>query len=394
MTATAPGSKGRSRHQSGRGLPRDRHRRRRRGRRLDRRASEAARRVGRDHPSRARPLRVVCQLRPAVPHRRSHPRAGQPAAADPESLARSLALDVRTAHEVLSIDRQAKEVEVRDLDADRVYRESYDTLVLCPGAGAIRPPIPGESDPRVDVQRGIADMDRIIAHLEKGAARAVVVGGSCIGLELAEALRSRGLETTVVERTDRLMQWLDHEMTRILHHHVNSHDVDVRLSTSADAIAGHDSAYRATQGTAVVKVLAMTADGTGLTEAQLHTAGIPYRKVYAHPSGHAAYYPGTAPLFMKVLLDPAEGKLLGARVLGRDGVDKRIDVLAVAQRAGMTVYDLEHLELAYAPPYGSAKDPVDRVGFLAANLLRGDIRLWYPECADRALILDTRTPAE
>ncbi|MFJ6486505.1 MULTISPECIES: hypothetical protein [unclassified Streptomyces] len=116
--------------------------------------------------------------------------------------------------------------------------------------------------------------------------------------------------------------------------------------------------------------------------------------MYAHPSGHAAYYPGTAALFMKVLFDPAEGRLLGAQVLGRDGVDKRIDVLAVAQRAGMSVYDLEHLELSYR----SAKDPVNMVGFLVANLLRGDIHLWYPEefpeCAERALILDTRTQAE
>ncbi|MCX4757225.1 FAD-dependent oxidoreductase [Kitasatospora purpeofusca] len=415
----------------------------------------------------------------------------------PESLARSLALDVRTGHEVLRIDRDAKEVEVRDLDAERTYRESYDTLVLCPGADPIRPPIPGADDPQVDVLRDVADMDRVITHLDESASRATVVGGSYIGLELAEALRSRGLETTIVERTDQLMPWLDHEMTRILHYHVRSHDVDVRLSTSAEAIhrgdkstftvdlsdgttlepdvlvlaagarpnvelardagleigprggivvdahmrtsapdilaagdavetpslvtgepmlsmlagpanrqgriaadtiAGRDSAYRSTQGTAVVKVFDMTAGGTGLTEAQLRAAGIDFRKVYAHPSGHAAYYPGTAPLFMKVLFDPAEGKLLGAQVLGWDGVDKRIDVLAVAQRAGMTVYDLEHLELAYAPPYGSAKDPVNMVGFLASNLLRGDIHLWYPEdfpqCAERALILDTRTRAE
>ena len=103
-----------------------------------------------------------------------------------------------------------------------------------------------------------------------------------------------------------------------------------------------------------------------------------YRKVYTHQNGHAAYYPGTAPLFLKVLFDPAGGKLLGAQVLGWDGVDKRIDVLAVALRAGMTVFDLEHLELAYAPPYGAAKDPVNMAGFLGANLLRGDIDLWYP----------------
>ena len=123
----------------------------------------------------------------------------------------------------------------------------------------------------------------------------------------------------------------------------------------------------------------MTAGGTGMTETELHAAGIDFRKVYTHQNGHASYYPGTSPLFLKVLFDPAEGKLLGAQVLGWDGVDKRIDVLAVALRAGMTVYDLENLELAYAPPYGSAKDPVNMAGFLGANLLRGDIHLWYPE---------------
>ena len=167
---------------------------------------------------------------------------------------------------------------------------------------------------------------------------------------------------------------------------------------AADTICGRDSAYRGTQGTAVVKVFDMTAGGTGMTETELRAAGMDYRKVYTHHNGHAAYYPGTAPLFFKLLFEPGEGKLLGGQVLGWDGVDKRIDVLAVALRAGMTVFDLEHLELAYAPPYGAAKDPVNMVGFLGSNLLRGDITLWYaedyPECRDRVTILDTRTQAE
>jgi NADPH-dependent 2,4-dienoyl-CoA reductase/sulfur reductase-like enzyme/rhodanese-related sulfurtransferase len=414
----------------------------------------------------------------------------------PESLAKSLALDVRTGQEVIRIDRDAKEVEVRDIAAGRTYREAYDKLVLCPGAEPIRPPIPGAGDPRVRVLRNIPDMDRIIEGLGD-ASSAVVIGGSYIGLELAEAFRSRGLATTVVERTADLMPWLDHEMTRILDYHVETHDVDLRLDTSAEAvrhddedrlvvdlsdgtsvaadvvvmaagarpnvdlardagievgprggivvdsrmrtsardilaagdavetphfltgepvlsmlagpanregriaadtIAGRDSEYRGTQGTAVVKVFDMTAGGTGMTEAELRTAGIDYRKVYDNHPGHAGYYPGTAPLFLKLLFEPADGKLLGAQVLGWDGVDKRIDVLAVALRAGMTVFDLEHVELAYAPPYGSAKDPVNMVGFLGSNLLRGDIDLWYPEdypdCAERVTIVDTRTQAE
>ena len=413
----------------------------------------------------------------------------------PESLARALALDVRTGQDVVRIDRGAREVEVRDLAEGRTYRESYDTLVLCPGAEPVR----GGDDPRVDVLRNIPDMDRIIAQLDKGATSAVIVGGSYIGLELTEAFRDRGLATTVVEQAERLMPWLDPEMTRILDYHVVTHGVDLRLGTSAtavrraqddrlvvdlsdgtsveadvvvmaagarpnvdlardagleigprggivvdpqmrtsapgilaagdavetahlltgepvlsmlagpanregriaaDTIAGREDVggYRGTQGTAVVKVFDMTAGGTGLTETELAAAGLDFRKVYTHQNGHAAYYPGTAPLFLKVLFDPAGGKLLGAQVLGWDGVDKRMDVLAVAPRAGLTVFDLEHLELAYAPPYGAAKDPVNMAGFLGANLLRGDIHLWYPEdypdCAGKVTIVDVRTPAE
>ena len=295
----------------------------------------------------------------------------------PESLAKSLALDVRTGQEVVRIDRDAKQVEVRDEKQGRTYRESYDRLVLCPGAEPIRPPIPGADDPRVDVLRNIPDMDHIIAALNKGATSAVVVGGSYIGLELTEAFRSRGLRTTVVERTERLMPWLDPEMTRILDYHVRTHDVDLRLGTSATAvrrtktdrllvdltdgtsieadvvvmaagarpnvdlareagleigprggiavdahmrtsapdilaagdavetahfltgeptlsmlagpanrqgriaaetIAGRESEYRGTQGTAVVKVFDMTAGGTGMTETELRAAGIDYRQ--------------------------------------------------------------------------------------------------------------------
>ena len=154
----------------------------------------------------------------------------------PESLAKSLALDVRTGQEVVRIDRDAKVVEVRDLAQDQIYRESYDTLVLCTGAEPMRPPIPGADDPGVDVLRDIADMDRILARLDNGATSAVVVGGSYIGLELTEAFRARGLSTTVIERTDQLMPWLDPEMTRILDYHVGTHEVDLRLGTSATAV--------------------------------------------------------------------------------------------------------------------------------------------------------------
>ncbi len=167
---------------------------------------------------------------------------------------------------------------------------------------------------------------------------------------------------------------------------------------AADHIFGRPSAYAGTQGTAIVKVFDMTGGCTGASEKTLARLGRPYRKVYLHPSGHAGYYPGTAPMHLKLLFAPDAGRVLGAQAVGYDGVDKRLDVLAVAIRAGLTVYDLQDLELAYAPPYGSAKDPVNMAGFVAANLLRGDVELWYPEdYPDRTAggtLLDVRSPPE
>jgi len=148
---------------------------------------------------------------------------------------------------------------------------------------------------------------------------------------------------------------------------------------AADHICGCSSAYTSTQGTSVVKVFEMTGGGTGANEKTLRRAMIPYQKIYVHHNGHAGYYPGTRPMHLKLLFAPDDGKILGAQVVGADGVDKRIDVLATALRLGATVFDLEHFELAYAPPYGSAKDPVNMAGFVAANDLRGDIAHWYAE---------------
>jgi NADPH-dependent 2,4-dienoyl-CoA reductase/sulfur reductase-like enzyme len=181
----------------------------------------------------------------------------------PESLAKSLALDVRTEHEVMRIDRDTKEVEIRDLRRQRTYREPYDKLVLCPGAEAIRLRIPGADDPRVFVLRNVPDMDRIIAQLDQNASRGAVIGGSYIGLEVAEAFRSRGLYTTIIERTDRLMPWLDHEMTRILHYHVHGNDVDVRLGTAAQAIHtnSHGLVIELSDGTSVEADVVVMAAG-------------------------------------------------------------------------------------------------------------------------------------
>lgn len=167
---------------------------------------------------------------------------------------------------------------------------------------------------------------------------------------------------------------------------------------AADNIAGRSTAYSTTQGTGIVKLFQLTAGMTGATERTLVRLGRPFLKVYVHPNGHASYYPGTYAMHLKVLFDPSDGRLLGAQAVGVDGVDKRIDVMAVAIRAGMTIEDLETLELAYAPPYGSAKDPINMAGFVGSNLLRGDVALWYAEqCPDLpagAVVLDVRSAAE
>lgn len=167
---------------------------------------------------------------------------------------------------------------------------------------------------------------------------------------------------------------------------------------AAENICGRTTEYQSTQGTSVVKVFDMVAGGTGATERQLIAAGVDYRAVHVHPSGHAGYYPGTAMMHMKLLFAPDTGRILGGQVAGFDGVDKRLDVLATALRAELTVWDLEELELAYAPPFGSAKDPVNMAGFVASNVLLGDLVLWYaqdyPHATDGARIIDVRTPEE
>ena len=167
---------------------------------------------------------------------------------------------------------------------------------------------------------------------------------------------------------------------------------------AADNALGRDSVYKSTQGTGICKVFDMAVGMTGMSEKSLKRAGMPYEKVYIHPVSHASYYPGATPISLKLIFDPKDGKVLGAQAVGSDGVDKRIDVLAVAIRAGMTVYDLEDMELSYAPPYGSAKDPVNYAGFVAANVLKGDVQICHTEeilnLREDQLILDVRKPFE
>jgi NADPH-dependent 2,4-dienoyl-CoA reductase/sulfur reductase-like enzyme/rhodanese-related sulfurtransferase len=414
----------------------------------------------------------------------------------PERLKASLNLDVRIGHEVTAIDRANKTVTVKNLDSGETYQEAYDKLVLSLGASPIRPNLPGIDHPNIHVLRNIPDMDGILARLEKGATRAIVVGGGYIGVEVAENLIHRGIQVDLVEMMDQIMATLDPEMARDLQYHLEEHgvtlhlktaaqsfdDVDGRIRTvlssgeeivadlvimavgvrpntalatacglpvgprgglqtdkhmrtidpdiyavgdmvetenlvtgepmlaalagpanrqgriAADNIFGRGSQYQDTQGTAIVKIFDMVGGGTGASERSLQRSNIPYRKVYLHPSSHASYYPESSTLHLKVLFSPEGGKVLGAQVVGFDGVDKRIDVLATAIRAGMSVFDLEHLELSYAPPFGSAKDPVNMAGFLGSNLLRGDHHFWYPDDfpdeTNTGMIIDVRTPKE
>lgn len=416
----------------------------------------------------------------------------------PRSLAASLALQVRTGHEVVAVDREAHELTIEQ-DSGQTYTETYDRLVLATGATPVKPDLPGVDHPRVLTLRNIPDMDRIKEIVDAGARSGVVIGGGYVGLEVAEAFRHRGMDVTVVEASTDIMATLDPEMGREVEDHLESHGVTLYLSTQAKGFSATDEArvmvdlgeagsvpadvvvmavgvrpesslaraaglevtsrgavvvdkhqrtsdphiyavgdsvlvndtvtgeptvvalagpanrqgriaadhiagrtgrsarYTTTQGTSVVKVFDMTVGSTGASERTLQRQGMSYAKVYAHPNGHAGYYPGTAPMHLKLLYHPDDGRVLGAQVAGYDGVDKRIDVFAMAIRAGMTVEDLEEVELAYAPPYGSAKDPVNMIGFQAANVLRGDLHLWQAEewpDLQGALLLDVRSVKE
>ena len=414
----------------------------------------------------------------------------------PKHLRETLNLDVRTEQEVVGVDREARLVHVVNLTSGVRYDEPYDVLVLAQGTAPLRPPVPGIDHPRVRTLRSIPDMDAIIALLDGGAQTAIVIGGSYIGVEVAEALCARSIAVDLVELQNQVMPLLDHELATDLRDHMVSHGVTMHLGTAAtafhdvdgrvavdlqsgdtltadlvvlaigvrpvaalakeiglelgprggiavnahmqssdpaiyaagdmvevrdtitgepalialagpanrqgrivaDHICGRDSAYTSTQGTAIVKIFDMTAGMTGASERTLRRVGRSFAKIYIHPSGHAGYYPGSAPMQIKLLFSPDDGKVLGAQIVGYDGVDKRLDVLATAIRAGMSVYDLEHLELAYAPPYASAKDPINMAGFVAANLLRGDVVAWYAEdyaqLAANTTLVDVRSPEE
>lgn len=415
----------------------------------------------------------------------------------PRAMKDKFNIDVRVQSEVTAIDRKNKTVSVTDLRTGKRYDESYDKLILSPGAAPVRPPIPGIEQKGIFSLRTVPDTDAIKEAVDKGKpSEALVVGGGFIGLEMAENLHSRGIKVTIVEAADQVMAPIDYEMACIVHRHILSKGLklylkdgvkafhkegkrvkvelqsgkllaadmvilaigvrpDVSLAKDAgleigerrgikvnsylqtsdpdiyavgdaievkDFVNGSDTViplagpankqgriaanniygageqYHGTQGTSVVKVFDLTVAATGNSEKTLKRMGMDYRKSYTESDSHAGYYPGASPLNIKLLFAP-DGKVLGAQAVGYEGVDKRIDVLASAIRFGRTVYDLEELELAYAPPYSSAKDPVNMAGYVAANCLKGDMEIIHWDQVDqldrdKVFILDVRPPEE
>ncbi len=415
----------------------------------------------------------------------------------PEAMRNRFNIDVRVRHEAAAIHRDSKTVSIKDLDKGTTYALEYDCLVLSPGATAIKPRIQGLDGDDVFVLRNIPDTDMMRDYIERRRpSHATVIGGGFIGVEIAENLREKGLEVTLVEIADQVLGFLDYEMAALIHEELASKGIDLRLKDgiakveradsetfvvlasgarvktemialglgvrpdsrlakeagletaangaiivddqmrtsdpsilavgdavqirhfvtgepahiplagpankqgriAADVICGLDSRYRGTQGTSVVKVFDLAAASTGMNEKTLKRMGREHHAIHIHPSSHAGYYPGSTPLALKLLFAP-DGTILGAQGVGASGVDKRIDVIATAMRLGGKVSDLENLELAYAPPYSSAKDPVNMAGYVAGNVLAGRVNVahWYEiEGLDRekTVVLDVREPVE
>ncbi len=416
----------------------------------------------------------------------------------PEDFEARYDVEVRINSEVLSIAPDKREILIRDSKSGRSYIESYETIILAPGAEPVMPPIPGVDLEGVFHLRDIPDSDKIkqVIGLKKTTS-AVVVGGGFIGLEMAENLVIRGIETTVLEMGNQVMAPLDTEMAAIVHAHLKYRGVNLALGqkvksivrkngrlwvsteqakefgcdlvisaigvtpenrlakeaglklgprghiqvdatmrtsnphiyavgdaveikdfvtgfptavalagpankqgrVAADNAMGRRSIYTGALGTSIVKVFDLAIASTGSNEKTLVRQGIPFMVSYTHSGSHASYYPGSSPMAIKLIFSPSSGNILGAQIVGSDGVDKRIDVLATAIHAGMTVLDLEELELAYAPPFSSAKDPVNMAGFVASNILKGDMDVahWHELAAliqSGAVLLDLRGEEE
>ena len=425
--------------------------------------------------------------------------AGELTLQTPESFFTRFRVQIKVLHEVTAIHPDRKTVSVTNLQTGERFEESYDKLLLSPGAKPTQPRFPGADSDRLFTLRTVEDTLRIRAYIDEHHPRsAVLAGGGFIGLELAENLRELGMDVTIVQKPMHLMTPFDADMAALIHGEMRRHGVKLalghtvegfaqrdggmdvllqdaaplhadmvilaigvtpdtalakeaglelgvrgsivvndRMETSvpdiyavgdavqvrhfvtgqdalialagpankqgriaADNICGGDSRYTGSQGSSVLKVFDMTAALTGLNETQAAAAGLDADSVILSPMSHAGYYPGGRVMTMKVVFEKATYRLLGAQIVGYEGVDKRIDVLATAIRAGMKATELKDLELAYAPPYSSAKDPVNMAGFMVDNIARGLLRQWHLADADSlprdgsVTLLDTRTPGE
>lgn len=412
----------------------------------------------------------------------------------PESFRARFNIDVRVNSEAVKIVPETKTVTVKNLKTGESYTESYDNLILSPGAEPIRPDIEGINSDIVFTLRNIPDTLKIKQYIEnEGSGSAVVIGGGYIGVEMAENLKEAGLEVSVVELSDHLIAPLDFDMAADVHRYIKSKGIKLHLNNgvkaidghtvilqngkitadmivmsvgvcpetalakdcgirtnqrgsiivdrhmktgidniyavgdavevedfitkspafiplagpankqgriAADNIAGFDSEYTGTQGSAVLKLFDMTVATTGLNEKSAKAAGINYDKTYIYSGSHASYYPGANNMSVKALWDKKTLKILGAQIVGFDGVDKRMDVLAAAIRFGAKITDLKELELCYAPPFGSAKDPVNMLGFVAENIITGKVKQFFWHDVENlprdgsVTLLDVRTAAE
>jgi len=419
----------------------------------------------------------------------------------PESFKAALNIDVRVSHEAIAIDREKKHVLVRDLTTGKEYPESYDKLVLSPGAEPVKPPIPGIDMPGIFTLRNVPDTDSIKDFIEKRKPRrAVIIGAGFIGLEMAENLHRRGIFVTIVEALDQVMSILDYEMAAEVHQHLKTKNVEfylkdgvssfsraqdghrivVSLSSgkrietdmvllsigvrpesalarnaglatgesrgivvnsylqtsdpdiyavgdaiefpnpitgkprvtplagpanrqgriAADNIVfGNIRTYRGSIGTGIAKVFDLTVAATGLSEKNCRSEGLPYKTLVAHSSSHAGYYPEAVPMSVKVIFHPESGRLFGAQIVGYEGVDKRIHLIASILGRGGSLFDLQEIEHAYAPPYSSAKDPVHIVGFVGENIIGGkSVHITWDEFIaldpSERFLVDVRTPEE
>ena len=412
----------------------------------------------------------------------------------PESLKARFNLDVRPFHEVISISPEEHTVTVRH--DGKEFTESYDKLILSPGAKPFVPTIEGLAEAKnVYTLRNVPDLDEIMAALDNYPKEAVVIGAGFIGLEMAENLAKRGLQVTIVEKAPHVLPPLDQEMAAFVqaelvknsvrvitsqyavrfedqgniivlengqkiasdltilsvgvepenglakvagielglrggilvdeHYETSQKDIfavgdaivvkqeitgqDALISLAspanrqgrqvADVIAGLERTNKGSIGTAIVRAFDMTAASTGLSERILSMNQLPYKALHVSGKDHASYYPGATDMTLKLLFDPTTGKIYGAQGVGKKGVDKRIDILATAIKGNLTVLDLPELEFTYAPPFGSAKDPVNMLGYAALNLIEGlsDNIQWYQledELAKGKKFLDVRTSSE